>query len=96
MLLDQIKDLFHSRKEPQIFTGIESTSNLKTWLCEPQKRKNDICIIGTQHHCNGIETDIVVHIYPEDCPWCKISNADPVIISRAMAMLIVSTYQRIS
>ena len=94
-VFDQIKDLFCSRKEPQIFTGIESTSNLKTWLCEPQKRKNDICIIGTQHQCNGIETDIVVHIYPDDCPWCKISNTDPVIISRAMAMLIVATYQRV-
>ena len=54
-----------------------------------------MCIIGTQHQCNGIETDLVVHIYPEDCPWCEISNADPVIISRAMAMLIISTYQRV-
>ena len=58
--------------------------------------KTDSALItGTQHQCNGIETDIVVHIYPEDCPWCGISNADPVIISRAKALLIVSTYQRL-
>ena len=92
---DEIKDIFHPRKEPQIFTGAESTSNLKTWLCEPQKRQFDMCIVGTQHQCNGIETDIVVHIYPDDCPWCGISNADPVIISRTLALLIVSTYQRV-
>ena len=38
---------------------------------------------------------MVVHIYPEDCPMCGISNADPVIISRSMALLIVSTYCRV-
>ena len=38
---------------------------------------------------------MVVHIYPEDCPMCGISNADPVIISRSMALLIVSKYCRV-
>ena len=53
-----------------------------------------MCFIGTQHQCNGIETDIVVHVHVANCPMCEISNADPVIISRAKAMLIISTYKR--
>ena len=52
-------------------------------------------IIGTQHQCNGIETELVANMYPADCPWCGISNADPVIISRAKGMLIMGTYQRL-
>ena len=67
---------------------------LQNWLCEPLKRENDIIMIGTQHQCNGIETELVVHIYVANCPSCGTSNADPVIISRAKAMLILSTYQR--
>ena len=51
-------------------------------------------MIGTQHQCNGIETELVVHIYVANCPSCGTSNADPVIISRAKAMLILCTYQR--
>ena len=43
---------------------------------------------------NGIETDIVIHIFPEKCPSCLISSDDPVIISRAKAMLVVATYRR--
>jgi hypothetical protein len=94
---ETIKEAFSStnRETPKIFTGTEETSHLKKWLCEPQKRKFDMCIIGAQHQCNGIETELVVHVYPANCPFCKISNADPVIISRAKAMLIVATYQRI-
>ena len=53
-----------------------------------------MCIVGAQHQCNGIETELVVHIYPANCQFCEISNADPVIISRAKAMLIVATFQR--
>ena len=83
-----------NRPLPMIFTGKEGTTTLKDWLCEPQRRKNDMCIIGTQHQCNGIETDVVVHIHVANCPMCGISNADPVIISRAKAMLIISTYKR--
>ena len=67
---------------------------LQYWLCESEKRKNDVIMIGTQHQSNGIETELVVHIYVADCPSCGTSNADPVIISRAKAMLILSTYQR--
>ena len=92
---EAIKEIHHSRKMPHVLSGNEITSNVKKWLCEPQSRENDMCIIGTDHQCNGIETEIVVHIYPKDCPWCGISNADPVIISRAKALLIVSTYQRL-
>ena len=83
-----------NRPLPLIFTGKEGTTTLKDWLCEPQRRKNDMCIIGTQHQCNGIETDVVVHVHVADCPMCGISNADPVIISRAKAMLVISTYKR--
>ena len=83
-----------NRKTPKIFTGTEETSHLKKWLCEPQKRKFDMCMIGAQHQCNGIETEVVVHVYPANCQFCGISNADPVIISRTKAMLIVATYQR--
>ena len=83
-----------NRPLPMIFTGKEGTTTLKDWLCEPQRRKNDMCIIGTQHQCNGIEIDIVIHVHVANCPMCGISNADPVIISRAKAMLIISTYKR--
>ena len=92
---EAIKKGFSKRNDPGLFTGLEETGELKKWLCSPEKRQNDMCIIGVQHQCNGIETEIVIHIYPGDCPLCKISNADPVIISRAKAMLIVSTYQRV-
>ena len=87
--------VFSSRKKPLIYSGIEETTELEKWLCEPQKREFDICIVGVQHQCNGIETELVIHVYPADCPLCQISNADPVIISRAKAMLVVATYQRI-
>ena len=70
-------------------------SLLKNWLCDPQTRKNDLCVIGKNHQCNGIEVEVVIHIIPADCPLCSISNADPVIISRAKAMVIVSTYKRL-
>ena len=93
-IIETIKSTFSERGDAHIFTGSESTPLLKDWLWEPKKRLNDMVIIGPQHQCNGIETEIVVHIYPADCPWCGISNADPVIISRATAMLILATYPR--
>ena len=89
-----IKAAFSGRSIPIIFMGKEDTNELKNWLCDPENRKCDMCIIGTEHQCNGIETDVVVHIYVADCPVCQISNADPVIVSRAKAMLIISMYQR--
>ena len=89
-----IKEAFSGRSIPIIFMGKEDTNELKNWLCDPENRKCDMCIIGTEHQCNGIETDIVVHIFVADCPVCQISSADPVIVSRAKAMLIISTYQR--
>ena len=90
-----IEEAFSSRQAPYIFKGINDTHMLKNWLCDPKSRKNDVCIIGRDHHCNGIEVEIVVHILPADCPSCGISNSDPVIVSRAKAMVIVSTYQRL-
>jgi hypothetical protein len=92
---ETIKEAFKNGPMPILFTGKEDTSELKDWLCYPEKRVRDMCILGTDHHCNGIETDLVVHIYVADCPVCQISNADPVVISRAKAMLILSTYVRL-
>ena len=92
---EKIKEVF-TNQPPILFTGKEDTNELKDWLCCPEQRIRDMCILGTDHHCNGIETDIVVHIYVADCPVCQISNADPVVISRAKAMLILSTYVRLT
>ena len=92
--IEIIVDELSHRPTPMIFTGHEKAGQLKDWLCEPQKRKSDIFMIGTQHQCNGIETELVIHVYVANCPSCGTSNADPVIISRAKAMLILSTYQR--
>ena len=94
-LYGKIKEAFSSRQEPCIFKGAKDTLILKNWLCDPKGRKNDVCIIGRDHQCNGIEVETVVHILPADCPSCGISNSDPVIVSRAKAMVIVSTYQRL-
>ena len=93
---ETIKEAFKNGPMPILFTGKEDTSELKDWLCYPEKRVRDMCILGTDHHCNGIETDLVVHVYVADCPVCQISNADPVVISRAKAMLILSTYVRLN
>ena len=93
---DSINKAFERRPtKPIIFSGTEETSELKNWLCDPKNRKRDICIIGTQHQCNGIETDVIVHVYVADCKFCQQSEADPVIISRAKAKLILSTYERL-
>jgi hypothetical protein len=91
---ESILNAFSDRPTPVIFTGQEQAGHFQNWLCEPEKRKNDVIMIGTQHQSNGIETELVVHIYVAICPSCGTSNADPVIISRAKAMLILSTYQR--
>ena len=92
--IEGILDALSNRPKPIIFTGQEEAGHFQNWLCEPQKREFDIIMIGTQHQCNGIETELVVHIYVANCPSCGTSNADPVIISRAKAMLILATYQR--
>ena len=93
---DKINEAFKNGPMPILFTGKEDTNELKNWLCTPEQRIRDMCILGTDHQCNGIETDIVVHVYVADCPVCQISNADPVVISRAKAMLILSTYVRLT
>ena len=85
-----------SRKIPIIFEENYNPCVLKKWFEDPQNRDQDICILGTQNRYNGIETEMVVHVYPKDCPSCGLSDADPVIISRSTAMLILSTYQRLS
>ena len=92
--IESILDAISHRPIPTIFTSQGEAGQLKDWLCEPQKRKNDVFMIGSQHQCNGIETELVIHVHVAKCPSCGTSNADPVIISRAKAMLVLSTYQR--
>ena len=90
-----VLEAFSSRPIPIIPKQCGEMYEFQVWLCKPEKRERDVCIIGAQHHCNGIETDVVVHIYVADCPMCGISNIDPVILSRSKAMLILSTYKRL-
>ena len=90
-----LNQIFSPRPPPIIFKGtVECCEILKKWLSEPMSRKNDMVIIGVDHGCNGIEANIVVHVYPEDCPECGICCEDPVIISRSTAMLILAKYKR--
>ena len=88
--------MFSPRPPPIIFKGTEECCKiLQKWLLEESKsRKNDMVMIENEHACNGIEANIVVHIYPEDCPECGICCEDPVIISRSTAMLIMVRYKR--
>ena len=90
-----VLEAFSSRPIPIIPKESGEMFKFQVWLCKPEERERDVCIIGAQHHCNGIETDVVVHVYVADCPLCGISNTDPVILSRAKAMLIISTYKRL-
>lgn len=82
------------RPDPTILEGDYDATILQNWLWDPKNRRTDVCIIGTKHHCNGIETEIVIYVYPMNCRRCSKSEVDPVIISRSKAMLILSTYQR--
>ena len=84
------------REDPLVLEENYDIDLLQKWLLNPKKRSHDICIIGEGHWSNGIETEIVVYVYPEDCQSCKKSDADPVILSRTLAMLITSTYLRLN
>ena len=90
-IYDQIE-----RPKPDMITKSQEFVKYQKWLCSPEKRKNDLCIFGVNHKSNGIQTDIVIHVLPQNCPMCGFSSEDPVIASRAMAILIVATYQRSS
>ena len=92
---ESVLEAFSTRPMPIIPKESGEMGKFQIWLCEPEKRDRDVCIVGTQHGCNGIETDVVVHVHVADCPLCGISNTDPVILSRAKAMLIISTYKRL-
>ena len=94
--LENIKKSFGDRSEPCIFSGSKSVDslNIQKWLCEPSKRCNDLCIVTMKHNSNGLETKVVVYILPAACEECGHSNEDPVIASRATAMLIVARYKR--
>ena len=82
------------RPDPIILEENYDPIMLQDWLWDPNKRRQDVCIIGKKHRCNGIETEIVIYVYPMDCHRCSKADADPVIISRSKAMLIMATYQR--
>ena len=93
-----IKEIFvsHSRPIPIILTETEwDNEKAQRWLCKPKSRTNDLCfIIGANHNCNGIETDIVSYVLPGPCPNCEFSSEDPIIASRATAMQIMARYKR--
>ena len=90
--LENIKKSFGDRPEPCIFSGSKTLDSLQIqlWLCEPSKRCNDLCIVTMKHSSNGLETKVVVYILPAACEECGHSNEDPVIASRATAMLVVA------
>ena len=90
--LENIKKSFGDRSEPCIFSGSKTLDSLQIqlWLCEPSKRCNDLCIVTMKHRSNGLETKVVVYILPAACEECGHSNEDPVIASRATAMLVVA------
>ena len=93
-LTQKIRELFGSRSVPIIFDGSSGCwDSFQKWLLQPISRRNDVIIIGPNHACNGIETNIVVHVYPENCPECDICFEDPVIISRSTAFLAMSMYK---
>ena len=91
-----IHSAFAGRKQPFVIQRSQefSIGNAQKWLCEPQTRKNDLCIIGKNHRSNGIQTEIVIHVLPESCPDCEHSDEDPVVASRATALFIYAKYQR--
>ena len=91
-----IHSAFAGRKQPIMIQRSQefSIGNAQKWLCEPQTRKNDLCIIGKNHRSNGIQTEIVIHVLPESCPDCEHSDEDPVVASRATALFIYAKYQR--
>ena len=82
------------RPQPDTISNAQDFIKFKKWLCFPEKRKTDLCIVGVNHKCNGIQTSIVVYVFPQHCPECDYSSEDPVIASRATAMLITAKYQR--
>ena len=92
--LKDFKKAFMSREDPIVFTGSFDEVIFRNWLCYPRSRGSDLFLVDINSKINGIETDIVVYVFPEKCKFCQVSNEDPVIISRAKAMLIVSTYTR--
>ena len=86
-----------NRPHPGLITNPKEYFHHKTWLCTPSKRKNDLCIVGDEsvdHRSNGIQTSIVISVLPQNCPDCGYTSEDPVISSRATAMLIISMYRR--
>ena len=92
-----IKSTFSTRSRPEPFVITDESTdfvNLPKWFCEPQERGNDLCILKRKHDCNGVETTTVGHIHPAKCPECFHSNEDPVIASRATAVLITAVYKR--
>ena len=93
--IEKLEDFFQSEQVGRPTPEIYSKSNdcqLKQWFGEPEKRENDLCIVGTNHRCQGIQTRIVIHIIPQHCPDCGHSNKDPIIASRATAMYIIAKY----
>ena len=89
----EIKEMFSDQERALPYLGSEDELKLQKWLCDPKGRKNDLCLASPYFQCNGIECEIIVYILPGPCPKCEFSSQDPVISSRATAMLILATYQ---
>ena len=83
------------RTYPQMITKVQDYFKYQKWLCNA-KKKNDLFIVGVDHNSNGIQTSIVVYVSPEHCTECGYSSEDPVITSRATAMLIIANFVRSS
>merc|ERR1712110_533227 len=81
-----------NRPHPDVIAKPNDYLKYKLWLCNPANRKNDLCIFGIDHKSNGIQTSIVVSVLPQACPECGFPSEDPVIASRATAMLIFAMY----
>ena len=91
-----INEVFVDREEPIELKESVNYEKYQKWLCQPQTRKNDLIFLGTKHNCNGIQTEIVIHVLPEPCILCDHSSEDPVIASRATARFIMVFYERLT
>ena len=97
-----IKSVYKSvkRKEPEFLNfGPGYEEQLRNWLCKPQSRQSDLIALNgiggmDSMYCHGIETDIVLHV-GSTCRKGCYSMLDPVPMTRAKSMLILSKFQPI-
>ena len=100
---DSIESVYESMKRQKplfLEFGPGYEDQLKTWLCEPQSRKNDLIAINGANglkikastmYCHGIETDIVLHVFAE-CKKRCFTMLNPIPMTRAKSVLILSKF----